>query len=404
MKEIVKGTDPGIIISLTVLTGIGMLAIYSAGTARGAEDLIVRQLFWFMAGIAVIYSAQMIPVTSLLPLSNLFYLILILMLLLVILIGSEKMGAKRWIEFGYLQFQPSEIGKFLLICTLARYFSAGKIQWNDKKVFITGFLIAAIPSFLILKQPDLGSAVIYMVIFLSIIYAAGLPGFHLFNISAIFFFIFAGVFGIQMYMSALIIYGVAVFKFSKKYYTAILLILCVIGVSLSSNALWNNLKPYQQTRLLTFLDPEKFSREGGWQVVQSKTAVFNGKLTGMGFMQGSQTQLRFLPEGHNDFIFSVIAEEFGMLGIILLMSAFSYLFYRLTKIVSKTGSRYLYLLGSGITALIAIQTVLNISISVGFMPVTGLPLPFVSYGGTSLIINMFMIGIVISLGKHKKNI
>ncbi|MFA7123583.1 MAG: FtsW/RodA/SpoVE family cell cycle protein, partial [Candidatus Delongbacteria bacterium] len=172
----------------------------------------------------------------------------------------------------------------------------------------------------------------------------------------------------------------------------------------SSNALWNNLKPYQQTRLLTFLDPEKFSREGGWQVVQSKTAVFNGKLTGMGFMQGSQTQLRFLPEGHNDFIFSVIAEEFGMLGIILLMSAFSYLFYRLTKIVSKTGSRYLYLLGSGITALIAIQTVLNISISVGFMPVTGLPLPFVSYGGTSLIINMFMIGIVISLGKHKKNI
>jgi len=404
MRKIIKGTDPGIIISLTVLAGIGLLAIYSAGTARGDEDLIFRQLFWFIAGIAVIYSAQLIPVTSLLPLSNLFYLILLLMLLLVLVIGSEKMGAKRWIEFGYLQFQPSEIGKFLLICTLARYFSAGKIQWHDKKVFITGFIIAAVPSFLLLKQPDLGSAVIYMVIFFSIIFAAGLPGFHLFNIFAMFFFIFAGAFGIQLYVTALILYALTVFKFSKKYYSAVILILCAIGVLLSSNALWNNLKPYQRTRLLTFLDPEKFSREGGWQVVQSKTAVFNGKLAGMGFLQGSQTQLRFLPEGHNDFIFSVVAEEFGTLGIILLLSVFSYLFYRLTKTVSKTGSRYLYLLGSGIIALIVIQTVLNISISIGLMPVTGLQLPFVSYGGTSLIINMFMIGIVISLGKHKKNI
>ncbi|HXK49611.1 MAG TPA: FtsW/RodA/SpoVE family cell cycle protein [Clostridiales bacterium] len=404
MRDIFKGIDPGIIISLTVLTGTGLLAIYSAGSARGSEDLIIKQLLWFIAGIAVIYSAQMIPVTSLLPLSNLFYIILLFILVLVLVAGSEKMGAKRWIEFGYMQFQPSEIGKFLLICTLARYFSAGRIQWNDKKVIATGLLIAAIPSYLILKQPDLGSAVIYMIIFLSVIYAAGLPGFYLFNISAMFFFIFAGALGIQLFISALIAYGLIVFKLSKRYYNSIILFLFAIGVSLSSNALWNNLKPYQRTRLLTFLDPEKFSREGGWQVVQSKTAVFNGKFTGMGFLQGSQTQLRFLPEGHNDFIFSVIAEEFGIIGIILLLSAFSYLFFRLAKTVSKTGSRYLYLMGSGITALIVFQTVLNISISVGLMPVTGLPLPFVSYGGTSLIINMFMVGIVMSLGKYKKNI
>jgi rod shape determining protein RodA len=402
VKKIVSNIDPGILISLTVLSMIGMFAIYSSGYSRGMEDLIYKQILWFITGVAVIYFSQYIPVKSMLPISNLLYAVLIFLLILVFIAGTSKMGAKRWIEVGYFQFQPAEIGKILLICALARYYSAGRIQWNDKKIFITGFLITALPSFLILKQPDLGSAVVYMVIFLSVIYAAGLPGFYIFNIFALIFFIFARSLGVQLFTTSLLIYALILLKLSGKFYTAVSLFVSALAVSLGSNFFWNNLKYYQKARLLTFLDPEKFSKDGGWQIVQSKTAVFNGKFSGMGFLNGSQTQLRFLPEGHNDFIFSVITEEFGMIGVIVLLTAFAYLFYRMIKIVMKTESRYLFLVGSGITALIIFQTVLNISISVGLMPVTGLPLPFVSYGGTALIINMFMVGIVISVGKHEK--
>lgn len=404
MKKIFAETDPGILAALFVLSCTGLLAIYSAGYSEGNGSMIYKQALWFIAGLGIIFAVQTIQLKSLLPLSNMLYFLLIALLAAVLFIGSEKMGAKRWIEFGFFQFQPSEIGKFFLICFLARFFSAGRIQWNDKKMLLSGFIIAAVPAALILKQPDLGSAVIYMVIFLAVIYAAGLPGFYLFNIAAAGVFIFASALGIQLYITLIILYALIVFKLCKKYLSAVSLLLTSVAVSLSSSALWNNLKPYQKTRLLTFIDPEKFSREGGWQVIQSKTAVFNGGLKGMGFLQGSQTQLRFLPEGHNDFIFSVIAEEFGLIGVVILMAAFSYLFYRLIKTVSKTGSRFLYLMGSGITALIIFQTVLNISISVGLMPVTGLTLPFVSYGGTSLIINMFMVGVIISLGKQQKSI
>ncbi len=402
MMKFFSNIDHGIIIALFILSTIGIMAIYSAGYPKGSEDIIYKQILWFLTGIAVIYATQLIPSRSMLPLSNLFYAVLVLMLLLVLLAGSSKMGAKRWIEFGYFQFQPSEFGKFLLICTLARYYSVGKIQWSDKRVFISGFILAAVPAYLLLKQPDLGSAVVYMVIFLSVVYAAGLPGFYLYNIFMMIFYVFARSMGVQLFITSLLVYSAILLRYSKKTYSALALIITAVSVSLGSNIIWNNLKSYQQTRLLTFLDPEKFSREGGWQVVQSKTAVFNGKITGMGFLGGSQTQLRFLPEGHNDFIFSVIAEEFGLIGIIVLLTAFSYLFYRMIRIVVKTESRYLFLVGSGISALIIFQTVLNISISLGLMPVTGLPLPFVSYGGTALIINMFMVGVIISVGKQEK--
>ncbi len=404
MRKLVANIDPGILISVSVLSLTGMLAIYSAGYPRGMEDLIFRQVLWFAAGISVMITAQYIPVKSFLPLSNLFYALLILLLLLVFVFGTSKMGAKRWLEFGQFQFQPSEIGKFFLICVLARFYSAGNTQWGERKMFLTGFFITLVPALFILSQPDLGSSVIYFVIFLSVIYAAGLPGFHLFNILALGYFVFSRYFGIQVFATSLILYTLILVKCSRKIYTAVMLFLSALTVSFGSGVVWDNLKGYQKARLMTFLDPEKFTKDGGWQIIQSKTAVYNGKLTGMGFMNGSQTQLKFLPEGHNDFIFSVIAEEFGLIGILLLLAAFSYLFFRMIKIVTKTGSRYLFLVGSGITALVIFQTVLNMAISVGLMPVTGLPLPFVSYGGTSLIINMFMVGIVISVGKNEKTI
>lgn len=404
MKNFVRNIDFIIIAALSCLLFVSVFTIYSAGYPRGMENLAFTQIIWFAAGLIIIGVTQYISMKSVLAVSNLFYAILIIMLILVYLIGSVRMGARRWIEIGTFQFQPSEVGKFFLLCTLARYYSVGKIHWNDKKYFITGLILTVAPALLVLKQPDLGSSLIYLFLFIAVIFAAGLPYFYLFNMTAFTFFLFAKVIGDQFFITALVIYAIALYKTSKNISSAIIFWSTGLILGIGSNMFWNGLKEYQKMRLMTFLDPEKFSKDGGWQIVQAKTAVSNGDFYGMGYMNGSQTQLRFLPEGHTDFIFSVISEESGLIGILFLLLAFTVLFYRLIKIVSKTRNRYLYLLGSGITALIIFQTVLNISISLGLLPVTGLPLPFVSYGGSALMMNMLMVGIVMSIKKHDNNI
>jgi rod shape determining protein RodA len=384
-----------IIIALTVLFAIGCVSIYSAGHAKGMEGLVYRQSLWFAAGLAVIVVTQFFPMKNLLAVSNALYFVFILLLIAVAFFGSSKMGAKRWIEIGSLQFQPSETGKFFLICVLSRYYSAGRIDWSDKKVFLTGLFLTGIPALMVLKQPDLGTAVIYFIIFLSVIFAAGLPYFFIFNMAVLFTFVFAKTLGYQFFITALIVYALILNKYSKRISTLIILVSCAVLTGFASEMFWNRLKPYQQSRLMTFLDPEKFSTVGGWQIVQSKAAVSNGGLYGRGFLNGSQTQLRFLPEGHNDFIFSVLSEEFGLWGILILL-------YRLVKIVGRTRNRHLYLTGSGIVALLVVQTAMNIFVTLGILPVTGLTLPFVSYGGTALVINMFMVGVIMSIGKQEK--
>jgi len=404
MKSFTKDIDFLIIFSILALSVLSIFSIYSAGYPRGMESIAFTQIVWFCTGMIILAVTQFISMKSVLALSNLFYGMLIIMLILVYFIGSVRMGAKRWIEIGSFQFQPSELGKFLFLCALARYYSAGKIHWNDKKYTVFGSVLTIIPCLLVLKQPDLGSAITYIYIFIAVIFAAGLPYFYLFNMTALSFFLFAKGIGDQFFITALVLYGIVLYKFSVKITTGIVLWSTGLILGIASNMFWEGLKEYQKMRLLTFLDPEKFSKDGGWQIIQAKTAVSNGDLHGMGFMNGSQTQLRFLPEGHTDFIFSVISEEFGLIGVLILLMAFIVLFYRLVKIVSKTRSRYLYLLGSGITSLLIFQTVLNISISLGMLPVTGLPLPFVSYGGSALMMNMLMVGIVMNIGKHENNI
>jgi rod shape determining protein RodA len=404
MKSVLRNIDYPALAAVLCLVAISVFTIYSAGYPRGMEHSAFTQIVWFGCGIMILFVSQYISMKSILALSNMFYALLIILLILVYLIGSLRMGARRWIALGSFQFQPSEVGKFLLLCTLARYYSAGKIHWNDKKHFITGAVLTLIPFVLVLKQPDLGSAVIYIFLFVTILYSAGLPYFYLFNIGALGFFVFAKAIGDQFFITALILYAIILFKTVKSVTAGLVLWCSGIILGIASNMFWNGLKEYQKMRLMTFLDPEKFSKDGGWQIIQAKTAVSNGGIAGMGYMNGSQTQLGFLPEGRTDFIFSVIGEEFGIAGILFLLTAFAVLFYRLAKIVSKTRSRYMYLLGSGIVALIMFQTVLNISISLGLLPVTGLPLPFVSYGGSALMMNMLMIGIVMNIGKYENNI
>ncbi len=386
-----------------MLFAVGVFFIHSSSYARGIEGLVLKQTIWFIAGGAVLYFVRFYPVKNLMSLSVIIYAVSIALLVITAFFGTARMGARRWIEIGPFQFQPSEIGKFGLICILARYYSNGRLDWKDIKVYATGLLLTAIPVLLVLKQPDLGTAVIYIAILGSVLIASGLPGVYLFNCISVISFIFIRAAGIQYFVTAAIFFGIILKKLSFRPSKIVILVFLALTTGFLSGIVWDNLRPYQQVRLMTFVDPERFSTEGGWQIVQSKAAVSNGGLTGAGYKSGSQTQLGFLPEGHNDFIFSVIAEESGLLGVSVLLSAFLLLFHRLVKIVSRTTNRFLYLAGTGIIALFIFQTVMNIYVNLGMLPVTGLTLPLVSYGGTAVMMNMFMIGVVSSVGKTGKN-
>ena len=402
MKKLTKNIDYPLILSVILLFSVGLIGIYSASRPTGEEGLVLKQIVWFAVGIGLIVFIQFISLRHLEVMSNVFYAVLLLMLLMIFLIGSVKMGAQRWFNLGVFQFQPSEIGKFVMICALASYYSNGKIFWNDKKYLISGVMLTLVPAFLVFKQPDLGTSFVYIFLFVSIIFAAGVPYYYLLNMFAILIFVVAKGVGMQFFVTALIVYALVLYKYSKSYVKASTMWFLCLFTGIGSTFIWDKLKPYQKMRLLTFLDPEKFSREGGWQVVQSKVAVSNGSLLGEGFLNGSQVQLRFLPEGHTDFIFSVISEEFGLIGIFMLLSLFALFIYRLIKITIETNNRFLYLVSSGITALFIFQIALNIGIAIGIMPVTGLTLPFLSYGGSSMLVNMIMIGVIISINREKK--
>ncbi|MBN2789723.1 MAG: rod shape-determining protein RodA [Candidatus Delongbacteria bacterium] len=402
MKKLTRNIDYFLILSVIMLFSMGLLGIYSASRPTGEEGLIFKQLVWFATGIGLVILIQFISLRYLEVMSNVIYGFLVLLLILIFFFGSVKMGAKRWFNLGIFQFQPSEIGKFIMICALASYYSNGKIFWNDKRYLITGLAITLLPAILVFKQPDLGTSLVYIFLFVSIIFAAGVPYYYLLNMFAILLFVIAKGVGIQFFVTSLIIYALILYKFSKNYIKAAIIWFVCFFTGIGSSLIWSRLKPYQKMRLLTFLDPEKFSREGGWQVVQSKVAVSNGNLTGEGFLNGSQVQLRFLPEGHTDFIFSVISEEFGLIGIIILLGLFSLFIYRMIKITIETHNKFLYLVSSGITALFIFQISLNIGIAIGIMPVTGLTLPFLSYGGSAMLVNMIMVGVIISINREKK--
>ena len=392
-----------LILSIVILFLTGLMSIHSASYARGIEGLAVKHTVWFIAGGALLYLVRFYPVKNLMSLSVLIYTVSVLLLVVVAFFGSTRMGARRWLEIGPFQFQPSEIGKFGLICILARYYSNGRLDWKDPKVYAAGLLLTAIPVIFLLKQPDLGTSVIYFAIYVSALIASGIPGIFVFTAISLLSFVFISAAGAQYFITAAIIFGMLLKKLSFKPSHIVILLFLAFAIGFLSGIVWDNLRPYQQIRLITFMNPEKFSTEGGWQIVQSKAAVSNGGLTGSGYRNGSQTQLGFLPEGHNDFIFSVISEEFGVMGILVVLSAFLLFFHRLVKVVSRAGNRFLYLIGTGIISLFVFQTVLNIYVTLGMLPVTGLTLPLVSYGGTAVLMNMFMIGIVSATGVQEKS-
>lgn len=333
----------------------GLLFLFSAVYSKNI-DFIVRQISWFLIGGLFFIVIINVNYRKIISLGYVFYFFSIVLLLLVILFGSKRLGAQRWLELGYFNLQPSEFAKLFITLALIRYLTQYKAEKGIKNIAAVFFIII-LPFVLILAQPDLGTALMLVPVFFTLLYIWGAKLKHLFFMAA--------------------------------------------SWLLASPLAWFLLKDYQKDRLMVFLNPDIDPLGAGYTVIQSRIAIGSGGVFGKGWLSGTQNQLNFLTERHTDFIFSVAGEEWGFAGGVILIILYYVLVRRAIEIARKTDDPCGVLVACGMAAIIGIQAVVNISMTMGFMPVVGLPLPLVSYGGSSLLVTMIALGLLESVAIHR---
>jgi rod shape determining protein RodA len=360
-RRLIVNFDWTLFILVLVISGIGLLNIYSAGfslTDFRQTPLYLKQIQWILIGLLGMAVAFFVDYRSIARHAMPIYILTILLLLVVAVAGHGARGSQRWIGGGGFTFQPSELVKLTIILALAQFFDRHQIGRNYRlrELFIP-FLLVLIPFLLILRQPDLGTALILLILFLSIVFFVGLD------------------------WKSLILA------------TAGGLVLAPLG--------WLVLRDYQKERILTFLSPERDPLGSGYHIIQSMIAVGSGGLFGKGFLKGSQTQLKFLPEQQTDFVFSVFAEEWGFLGGMTLMVLFLLLLLWGLKIVIHSKDYLGAVIAFGITLLIFWEVFINIGMVLGILPVVGIPLPFLSYGGSSMVVLMTAVGLLMNISVRR---
>lgn len=337
------------LLSIFALGSISLLTISSVN-----KSLADNQLIFWAIGLVAFFISSHFDYRNWQKLSTVFYIFVILSLLLLIFVGDPVRGSVRWFDLGPFRIQPSELAKLSTILLLASFFSQ-RSAGNLKNAFVS-FLLILSPTFLIFRQPDLGNALVIFAIWLGISFSAG-------------------------------------FKF--KY----LLLLFALGLVLSLFE-FEFLSDYQKSRLDTFINPTADPLGQGYNIIQAKIALGSGGFFGKGLGHGSQSQLNFLPEAESDFIFASLVEQLGFVGGSLIILVFSLLLTRIIKI-SRSKDRYATLIIAGVISFLTFQFLVNTGMNMGLLPVTGITLPLVSYGGSSLITTLFLLGIVFSIKRHQ---
>ena len=396
--------DIVLLISVLGLLVMGLLALYSSSSTVITEgygtNYFFKQLVWIGIGLVIMTIIIFLPNKLIYESAYILYGISIFLLVVVIFFGSVGQGAERWLRLGPLYIQPSEIAKLTTILAVARFISQDKINLNTFKDFMIASSFILVPFIFIVRQPDLGTAMVFGAIALPMFYWAGLKGSNVLLILMPFLIMLASFqfYAFLILMIILVLY----LAYSRKSKTvSVVNFLANISMGLLTPVLWNHLKEYQRNRIKIFLNPEADPRGAGYQIIQSKVAIGSGGFTGKGFLQGSQTQLRFLPEQHTDFIFAVIGEEFGFIGVVIGLVLFFVFLMRGIFIATIVKSRFNSIVAVGIVTVIAFHVVVNIGMTIGLFPVTGLPLPFLSYGGSALLTNMVMAGILLNFYKNR---
>lgn len=397
--------DALLIFSVAGMLIMGFLALYSTSASipqsSGGLNYFQSQLIWLIVGLVALLVAFFIPSRIYANYSYGIYGLALILLLAVLLINGGGTGAQRWINLGFINFQPSELAKIAVLLATANYLTNSNSDLNKFKNFFIVTTLFFFPAFvLILRQPDLGTALVFLVLILPVFYWAGLKGGNILLYVAPLFVLMAS-FNFYLFLFAMLIL-VAYLYFSKRsLLTGVAVFLINICVGMITPVLWNNLREYQQQRIKIFLNPEADPLGAGYQIIQSKVAIGSGGFFGKGFLNGSQTQLRFLPEQHTDFIFAVVGEEFGFFGVFIGLLLFAIFLINAFKIADMQRSRFNGIVAIGIATLIAFHMIVNIGMTSGLLPVTGLPLPFISYGGSAMVVNLSMVGLLLNFYRHR---
>lgn len=366
-RKMFRNFDFGLVLNVIMICAIGIITIASATQAfkGGTNRYFMLQIAWTIFGLGLLLVTVVIDYATFKMYYKAIYFANIAMLAMVVVIGKATNGATSWFGIGSFGIQPSEFMKISLIIFLARKIEEYEDSINDFKNLAVLFLYSALPLGLIMLQPDLGTAMVIVFIVIGMIFVAGLD-------LRIFF---AGMFTAAVSVLAVIFSPVPI------------------------------LKPYQKDRLLVFLNPESDQLGSGYHIIQSRIAIGSGQLFGMGFGKGLQNEGRFLPESHTDFIFSVLGEEFGFAGSILLVLLYASMIFSCLKIARIAKDKFGTMIVVGVTSMFIFQMFQNIGMTIGLMPITGITLPFVSYGGSSMWTSMIGIGLVLNIGmrRHKIN-
>jgi rod shape determining protein RodA len=359
-RRLVAYFDWWMLVFTALVVGAGLVALYSAVNAGTdtAPAIFTKQLVWYGVGTGVMIMAFLLNYKEYERWGNVIYILCVCLLVAVLLFGKHVAGAQRWLILGPVSVQPSEMVKLAVIIVLAKYYARMTnphgLNWRE---LITPAILTAIPFALIQRQPDLGTAMIIALI--------------------------AG--SMTLYI-----------KIERRTLACL-----VTGCALAGPLVWFLLKGYQKQRILTFLNPDRDPLGTGYHIIQSKIAIGSGMLTGKGFLKGTQNALDFLPEQHTDFIFSVLAEEWGLAGALSVLCLFLLIMIWGLQIAQKSRDPFGKILAVGVTAMIAWQVFINIGMVMGLMPVVGVTLPFISYGGSSVITTMAGIGLLLNISMRR---
>ena len=392
--------DNGFILALLALSAFGVAMIYSTGQLNVPSPVVegvwIRQLVWFAFGLTAFTIISRISSNWIEWASVPAYVLAVVLLAITLVVGTGRgtaAGVTSFLQFGGFQFQPAEVAKIATILALARLMASrleapehgSRRSWQLTDVIGPSALVG-LPLVLVLLQPDLGTAMAFVGILIAVLFWSGIPLTYLFLLvsPAIALVVSFNTWLFSAYMVALI--GLLYLRRSRLYtfeYVAVLVFNLAVGTV--ARLLWDSLAPYQQNRVLVFLDPGLDPQQAGYHLVQSKVAIGSGGLTGKGFTLGTQKRFNFLPEQHTDFIFAVIGEEFGFVGTLLVLSGFAYVLFRLIRMATGTGNHFASFVLFGIFGAWITHVFVNTGMTVGLVPVTGIPLPFISYGGSFLL-------------------
>lgn len=364
IKRILRNLDWWLIIAVLLLLGCGLglidSATYSFAVSTGKSWHVERQSMFMVFGLLMVSISLLFDYRVLRNYASRLYIFNVALLVAVMLVGHSQLGAQRWIQIGPISFQPSEFAKVFLIICLATFMEK-RIEWLETfKDYLPVFAYIFVPFFLVMRQPDLGTSLTFIAILIGMIFVSG-------------------------------------FKY-KWFFRLGVLFMAMLP------AFWMILKDYQKNRIRVFLNPELDPFGSGYHVIQSKIAIGSGGLLGKGWFAGTQSQLNFLPENHTDFIFAVCGEEFGFIGCVVILLLYSIIIWRGIAIALDADDDFGTLLAVGVTSMFMFHIMVNVGMTAGIMPVTGVPLPFLSYGVSSLTTNLMLIAILLNIKVRKKHL